>query len=356
MRSSGAVTRQGVICDPTMNMSLPNTGNRSHSSAERAGVVVLLTVLVNAFVMKPGLFVDQVVGGLVYGFILVLLALGLSIILGLLGVVNFAHGALFMVGAYLTHQIVVQWGFSFWVALIVVPLLVGVLGIIIERAVLQFIYDENPLIGLLATFGLALMLNEATRATWGGSPLSVPTPEALSAGFTLFTTTVARFRLFTVVVSVLTVVVVYLLIERTDFGLSVRAGVLDREMAELVGVNIHRRFVLMFFLGASIAGLGGVLRGTEVGMDLAMGDQFIILAFVVIVVGGIGSLFGSVVSGLLIGEAVFLTPLLLETLAIRTNIEALAIPGIGGLMPYLVMIVVLLVRPRGLFGQEGFLE
>lgn len=323
---------------------------------EIATAVVLLALLVNAFVMKPGLFVDQAVGGLVYGFILVLLALGLSIILGLLGVVNFAHGALFMVGAYLTHQVVVQWGVSFWVALVVVPLLVGVLGVVIERAVLQFIYDEDPLIGLLATFGLALMLNEATRATWGGSPLGVPTPEALSTGFDLFTTTVARFRLFTVVVSVLTVVAVYLLIERTDFGLSVRAGVLDREMAALVGVNIHRRFVLMFFLGASIAGLGGVLRGTEVGMDLAMGDQFIILAFVVIVVGGVGSLFGSVVSGLLIGEAVFLTPLVLGTLATRTNIEALAIPGIGGLMPYLVMIVVLLVRPRGLFGQEGFLE
>ncbi|MDS0295721.1 branched-chain amino acid ABC transporter permease [Halogeometricum luteum] len=319
-------------------------------------IVVLALLLANAFAMRPGLFVDQVVGGLVYGFILVLLALGLSIILGLLGVVNFAHGALFMLGAYLTFQVVVEWGLSFWVALFVVPLLVGALGIVIERTVLYRLYDETPLIGLLATFGLALMLDEATRAVWGASPLSVPTPEVLSSSFDLVITNVANFRLFTVLVSVCAITAVYLLIERTDFGLSVRAGVLDREMAELVGVNIPLRFVLMFFLGAATAGLGGVLRGTEVGMDIGMGDQFIILAFVVVVVGGVGSLFGSVISGLLIGEAVFVTPLVLSTLASRTNVAAFDISGIGGLMPYLVMIIVLLVRPRGLFGQEGFLE
>lgn len=333
-----------------------NPASEESSPGTMAFAAVLALLLVNAFAMRPGLFVDQAVGGLVYGFILVLLALGLSIILGLLGVVNFAHGALFMLGAYLTFQVVVAWGLSFWVALLVVPLLVGALGIAIERAVLHRLYDETPLIGLLATFGLALMLNEATRAIWGASPLSVPKPSVLSSSFDLIVTNVATFRLFTVIISVLTVAAVYLLIERTDFGLSVRAGVLDREMAELVGVNIPLRFVLMFFLGATTAGLGGVLRGTEVGMDVGMGDQFIILAFVVVVVGGIGSLFGSVVAGLLIGEAVFLTPLLLRTLAIRTSIPALDISGIGGLMPYLVMIVVLLVRPRGLFGQEGFLE
>ncbi|MCO8267042.1 MULTISPECIES: branched-chain amino acid ABC transporter permease [Haloferax] len=333
-----------------------NPTSEESSPAAIAVAVVLGLLLVNAFARRPGLFVDQLVGGLVYGFILVLLALGLSIILGLLGVVNFAHGALFMLGAYLTFQVVVEWGLSFWVALVVVPLLVGTLGIVIERTVLHRLYDETPLIGLLATFGLALMLDEATRAIWGASPLSVPTPPVLSSSFDLAVTGVANFRLFTVVVSVLTVAAVYMLIERTNFGLSVRAGVMDREMAELVGVNIPIRFVLMFFLGAATAGLGGVLRGTEVGMDIGMGNQFIILAFVVVVVGGIGSLFGSVVSGLLIGEAVFLTPLVLEQLAVATSIPALDISGIGGLMPFLVMIVVLLVRPRGLFGQEGFLE
>jgi branched-chain amino acid transport system permease protein len=200
------------------------------------------------------------------------------------------------------------------------------------------------------------MLNEATRAVWGARPLSVQTPAVLSGSVGLGVTTIARFRLFTVVVGAVTVLAVYLLIERTDFGLSVRAGVLDREMAEFLGVNIPVRFVLMFALGAGIAGLGGVLRGTEVGMDVGMGNQFIILAFVVVVVGGAGSLFGSVVAGLLIGEAVFLTPLVLQSVADATSVGALSVPGIGGVMPYVVMITVLLVRPRGLFGQEGFLE
>jgi len=317
---------------------------------------ILLVLLAHAFVMRPGLFVDQFVGGLVYGMILVLVALGLSIILGLLGVVNFAHGAFFMLGAYLTFQVVVQWGLSFWAALFVVPLLLAVVGFAIERAVLRHVYDENPLIGLLATFGLALMLTEATRAVWGGSPLSVPTPPVLQESLSLGVTTIARMRLFTVVVSVLVVAAVYLLIERTDFGLSIRAGVLDREMAEFLGVNIPLRFVLIFMLGAAIAGLGGVLRGTELGMDVAMGNQFIIITFVVVVVGGVGSLFGSVVSGLLIAEATYLTPLVLATLAETTNVAAINVSGIGGLMPFLVMIVVLLVRPRGLFGQKGFME
>jgi branched-chain amino acid transport system permease protein len=318
--------------------------------------VVVGALLVAAAVTRPGLFVDQAIGGLVYGVILVLIALGLSIILGLLGIVNFAHGALLMVGAYLTYQIVAVFGLSFWTALFVAPLAIGVLGVVLERVALQHLYDENPLIGLLATFGLSLMLTEATRAVWGGAPRGISGPAMLSGGVDLGVTTIAQFRLFTVVVGVGAVLCVYLLIERTEFGLSVRAGVLDREMAEFLGVNMPVRFMAMFFLGSALAGLGGVLRGTGSGMDLGMGNQFIILAFVVVAVGGIGSLFGSVVSGLLVGEAIYLTPLVLSTLATLTGIEAINIPGIGGLVPYLVMIVVLLVRPRGLFGQEGFLE
>ncbi|ELZ28759.1 branched-chain amino acid ABC transporter permease [Halogeometricum pallidum JCM 14848] len=317
---------------------------------------MLLLVTVLSAVTRPGLFVDQVLGGLVYGLILVLIALGLSIVLGLLGIVNFAHGALFMLGAYFSYQFMAVWGVSFWIALIAAPLVVGLVGVVIERGVLRYLYDEDPLNGLLATFGLSLMIGEATRAIWGGAPKSVAAPQILSKGMDLGITTVARIRLFTVLVAVIVIAAVYLLIERTDFGLSVRAGVLDREMAEFLGVNMNVRFISMFVLGATIAGLGGVLRGTAVGMDVAMDEQFIILAFVVVVVGGIGSLFGSVVAGLLIGGTAYLTPLYLSTLASITNIEAINVPGIGGLVPYLVMIVVLLVRPRGLFGQEGFLE
>lgn len=333
-----------------------SVGGHDLSPSEAAITVVVGVLLVVAFATRPGLFVDQAIGGLVYGVILVLIALGLSIILGLLGVVNFAHGAFVMVGAYVTYQVIAGFGLSFWTALVVAPLAIGLLGVVIERLVLQHLYDENPLIGLLATFGIALMLTEATRAVWGGAPRGVPIPRLLDGSVNLGVTTIALFRLFTVVVGVVAIVGVYLLISRTDFGLSVRAGVLDREMAEFLGVNMPLNFVVMFFLGSALAGLGGVLRGTEAGMDIGMGNQFIILAFVVVAVGGIGSLFGSVASGLLIGGAVYLTPVVLSALATLTGISAIHIPGIGGLVPYLLMIVVLLVRPRGLFGQEGFLE
>lgn len=342
-------------------MNHPSLGRLSSYARESSlvGVVVGIvigTLLAISFIVRPGLFVAQATGGLVYGMILVLIALGLSIILGLLGIVNFAHGALVMLGAYITFEIMAQIGLSFWVALVVAPIVVGLVGVLIERLVLRFVYDENPLIGLLATFGLALMLSEVVRAIWGGGPKGIQLPQVLNASADLGVTTIARFRLFTVVVGTFVVLAVFLLIERTDFGLSVRAGVLDREMAEFIGVNMPVRFATMFFIGSAIAGLGGILRGAEAGMDLGMANQFIILAFVVVAVGGIGSLFGSVVAGLLIGEAVYLTPLILSSLATVTGIEALAIPGIGGLVPFLVMIVVLLVRPRGLFGQEGFLE
>lgn len=318
--------------------------------------IVIAGLLVLSFAIQPGLFVDQATGGLVYGMILVLITLGLSIILGLLGIVNFAHGALVMLGAYLLFDIMAKIGISFWVALLVAPVVIGLVGIVIERVVLRFVYDEDPLVGLLATFGLSLIITQLVHAIWGGGPKGVALPSVLSASANLGVTTIARFRLFTVVVGTLAVLAVYFFIERTDFGLSVRAGVLDREMAEFLGVNMPIRFVAMFFVGSFIAGLGGVLRGAEVGMDLGMGEHFIILAFVVVAVGGIGSLFGSVFAGLLIGEAQYLTPVILQTLATVTGIGSLAVPGIDGLVPYLVMIVVLLVRPRGLFGQEGFLE
>ncbi|MFC6988075.1 hypothetical protein ACFQJD_03850 [Haloplanus sp. GCM10025708] len=169
-------------------------------------------------------------------------------------------------------------------------------------------------------------------------------------------TTVGTFRIFTVLVATVAVVAVYLLISRTDFGLTVRAGVQDDEMTEFLGVDLPLRFTAMFCLGAAIAGLGGVLRAAESGLGTGMGQTFVILAFVVVVVGGVGSLFGSVVSGILIGEATFMTPVVLTALSAATGVAAFDVSGIQGLVPYLVMITVLLVRPRGLFGEEGLME
>jgi branched-subunit amino acid ABC-type transport system permease component len=321
-----------------------------------AVVVVSVALLALAAVSQPGLFVDNLIGGLVYGMILVMIALGLALILGLMNVVNFAHGALFMLGAYVAYAIVASLNLSFWLALVVAPLAVGAVGVLMEVSVLRRLYDQEPIVGLLATFGLTLMIEEVVRAIWGSSPLQFDIPAALATSTNLGVTTISTFRLFIVAVSALTVVSVYLLVTRTNFGLSIRAGVQDAEMTEFLGVNLPIRFTAMFFLGATVAGLGGVLRGAEVGMQPSLGTSFIILTFIVVVVGGIGSLFGSVIAGLLIGETVFLVPIVMSSLAAATGIAALDIQGIGGLVPFLVMIVVLLVRPRGLFGQEGFLE
>jgi branched-subunit amino acid ABC-type transport system permease component len=334
---------------------LVDTLGRASPTAVATGVVAVV-LLVTAAVSQPGLFVDNAIGGLVYGMQLVMVALGLSLILGLMGVVNFAHGALFMLGAYFSFQLVAVWGLPFWVALLVVPIGVGVVGVAMEMTVLRPLYGQEPIIGLLATFGLTLMAEEATRAVWGAAPLSFEVPPVLATSTDLGVTQVGTFRLFAVAVSGLAVLAVYLLITRSEFGLTVRAGVQDGEMTEFLGANLPIRFTAMFFIGAAIAGLGGVLRGAEFGMGLSMAQQFVILAFVVVVVGGVGSLFGSVVAGILIGEAQFLTPTVLSSLAMVTGVEALAVPGVRRIVPYAVMIAVLLIRPRGLFGEEGFLE
>ncbi|WP_256296361.1 branched-chain amino acid ABC transporter permease [Haloarchaeobius salinus] len=320
-----------------------------------AVAVLTVVLLALAFAVEPGLFIDQAIGGLVYGMVLVLVTLGLSLILGLMGIVNFAHGAFFMLGAYLSYSVVVTLGLPFWAALILAPLVVGVVGVVLEMTVLRYLYGSDPIVSLLATFGLTMMIEEVIRAYWGTAPLEISRPAVLTRGTDLGVTTVPTYRLFLVGVAVVTILAVYLLISRTDFGLTVRAGVQDGEMTEFVGVNLPVRFTAMFFLGAALAGFAGVLYSAETGMRTTMGETFVILAFVVVVVGGVGSLFGSVVSGILIGVSAYLTPVVLTALAEVTNQPWLALQ-IRDLVPYLVMILILLYRPRGLFGEEGFLE
>lgn len=317
-----------------------------------AGVLLLG----NAAVQETGLFIDQAIGGLVYGMILVMISLGLALVLGLMGVVNFAHGALFMLGGYFAYAVMADYGLPFWAALLIAPVGVGIVGIVIEVVVLRRLYGKEPIIGLLATFGLTLMIEEAARFVWGASAVQPAKPEFLTGGTDLIVTQVGTYRLFTVAVSTISVAAVYYLITNTDFGLSVRAGVQDGEMTEFVGVNLPLRFTAMFFLGSAIAGLGGALRVVEFGIDPGAAEEFVLLAFVVVVIGGVGSIFGSVLAGLLVGWAQFLVPVVLSALAVVTGVSALNIEGISDLIPFAVMIAVLLVRPRGLFGEEGLLE
>ncbi|WP_148414056.1 branched-chain amino acid ABC transporter permease [Haloferax sp. KTX1] len=326
-------------------------------STPAVGVVIASALLfLLTFAVFPELFVQNLIGGVAYGMVLAIIALGLALILGLLGVVNFAHGGLFMLGAYGAYEIVVSQGLSFWAALVVIPIAVGLLGVAMEVSVLRRLYGKNPVIGLLATFGVFLMIEEATRARWGGTPLTFEIPAVLQGAIPLGVGQIATIRLLTVVVAAFIIVGIYSLMYRTDFGLTIRAGLQDREMAEFIGINIPMRFTIVFFLGSAIAGLAGVLRGAETGMDLSLGFEFVLLAFVIVIIGGVGSIFGSVVSGLLVGVSVFILPVTARALATVTGVDALNVAGIGGVVPYIVMLVVLLVRPRGLFGEEGLLE
>ncbi len=336
--------------------ALEGTRNPRVFAAAGALVVGSLVLLLIGLVRHPSLFVNNFIGGLVYGVILAMISVGLALILGLLGVVNFAHGALFMLGAYGAYEVVASQGMSYWTALLIVPLVIGVVGVAIEVGVLRHLYGQTPIIGLLATFGVALMLEEVARAQWGATPLSFDVPGVLKGSITIGLVQVTTVRLFTMVVGIVVVVGLYLFIHRTDFGLTIRAGVQNQEMAEFIGVDIPRRFTIVFFIGATLAGLAGVLRGGEVGMDLGMGFEFVLLAFVIVAVGGVGSIFGSVISAILVGLSVFLAPVTLRSLAEVTGIPALNIPGIGGFMPFAVLLAVLLIRPRGLFGEEGLLE
>lgn len=322
----------------------------------KATYTFLVLWLLGTLAWKPSLFTAQFISGFVYGMILVMIALGLALILGLMGVINFAHGSLFMFGGYFAFMITSQLGVNFWIALILAPLAVGVIGAAMEVLTLRPLYGEDPLTGLLLTFGLTLMFEESVRFFWGSTPKTYPTPQLFAQPVSLGVVSVPAFRLFTVVIGLLMVGLVYFLIVRTDFGLTIRAGVQDSEMTELVGVNLPIWFTAMFVIGAGLAGLAGVLRSASVGVYPGMGSTFIIITFVVIVIGGMGSFFGSIVGGLLVGWTQFLFPIMLNAAAAVTGIQALELPGISAILPFLVMIVVLLERPRGLFGEEGFLE
>ena len=283
----------------------------------------------------------QVFTGLVLGMIYVLLAIGLSLIFGLMTVVNFAHGALYMLGAYFGVLLLSQTK-SFWVALIVAPLMVGALGLLIERFLIRRLYGRSPDDPLLLTFGLSLILVEGVKVFWGKIGLTLDPPRALAGAVDLGFMTFPAYRLFLVAVIAAVLIALYFFLERTNIGLIIRAGSRDPLMVRALGINLGRVWLVVFGIGTGLAGLAGILAGPMRGAYAEMGVTMVIESFVVIVVGGMGSLLGAVVAGLLIGQVVGLTTLF--------------VPKLAEIMVFLVMAVVLLVRPSGLFGEAGLLE
>ncbi|HEY7204366.1 MAG TPA: branched-chain amino acid ABC transporter permease [Methylomirabilota bacterium] len=283
----------------------------------------------------------QVFTGLVLGMIYVLLAIGLSLIFGLMTVVNFAHGALFMLGAYL-GVFLLSYTKSFWVALIVAPLMVGALGLLMERFLIRRLYGRSPDDPLLLTFGLSLMLVEGVKVIWGKIGLTLDPPRALAGAVDLGFMSFPAYRLFLIAVTVAVLIGLYLFLGRTNIGLIIRAGSRDPLMVRALGIDLSRVWLVVFGIGTALAGLAGILAGPMRGAYAEMGVTMVIESFVVIVVGGMGSLLGAVVAGLLIGQVVGLTTLF--------------IPKAAEIMVFMVMAVVLLVRPSGLFGEAGLAE
>ncbi|MFI5325475.1 MAG: branched-chain amino acid ABC transporter permease [Candidatus Rokuibacteriota bacterium] len=283
----------------------------------------------------------QVFTGLVLGMIYVLLAIGLSLIFGLMTVVNFAHGALFMLGAYF-GVFLLTYTKSFWVALIVAPLMVGALGLLMERFLIRRLYGRSPDDPLLLTFGLSLILIEGVKVFWGKIGLTLDPPRALAGAVDLGFMAFPAYRLFLIAVTVAVLIGLYFFLGRTNIGLIIRAGSRDPLMVRALGIDLGRVWLVVFGIGTALAGLAGILAGPMRGAYAEMGVTMVIESFVVIVVGGMGSLLGAVVAGLLIGQVVGLTTLF--------------IPKAAEIMVFLVMAIVLLVRPSGLFGEAGLAE
>ena len=282
------------------------------------------------------LITSQVLNGIVLGFLYVLIAVGLSIIFGLLGLVDFAHGAFFALGAYFALTLRPHIG-DLWLILLS-PILVGCLGMIVERTLLKPLYNKEPLLGLIFTFGMALFTGEAIRTIWGsiGQPYDAPSVFSGFVDYGPILVTVYRLAVLGITVAIL--IGLWVFLEKTRMGNIIRAGSRDPDMVRLLGINIPRVFTFVFGLGCALAGLAGVLAAPLWSVDPSMGQNAIMPAFVVVVIGGLGSLRGAIVGGLMVGIAVALTIQFWP-------------PAAQAIM-YALMIVVLLVRPRGLLGER----
>lgn len=288
--------------------------------------------------MDLELILMQLFSGLALGAVLVLVALGLTIVFGMLGIVNFAHGALFMVGAYAGLWVAAQTG-SFWWALVVAPIAIGVLGMLIERFLIRPLYGRGPDDPLLLTFGLGYVLVESVRITFGTDGIPFSAPEALQGVVDLGVGYFPLYRLFVVGVVAVVLVLLWLALEKTRFGLIVRAGARDPLIMKVLGVDVSRLWLVVFGLGVGLTALGGVLAAPMRNVSPEMGTLVLAEAFVVTVIGGMGSLLGAVVAGLLVGVAVSMT--------------ALFAPEMATIVMFGLMALILLVRPQGLFGRAA---
>ena len=283
-------------------------------------------------------FLGQLLLGLVNGAFYALLSLGLAVIFGLLGIVNFAHGALYMLGAFAAWIMLDKVGINYWFALILAPLVVGVVGVVIERLFLRHLYKLDEIYGLLLTFGLTLIAEGIFRELYGVSGQNYPVPELLSGATNLGFMVLPNYRAWVVLVSLVVCIGTWYLIERTRLGAYLRAGTENAPLVQAFGINVPMMVMLTYGAGAALAALAGVLAAPIIQVNPLMGSNLIIVVFAVVVIGGMGSILGSVITGLGLG--------LVE------GMTRVFYPEASSIVVFVVMVLVLMVRPAGLFGKE----
>lgn len=284
-------------------------------------------------------FMGQLLLGLVNGAFYALLSLGLAVIFGLLGIVNFAHGALYMLGAFAAWIMLDKFGINYWYALFLAPLIVGVLGVVIERLFLKHLYKLDPLYGLLLTFGLALIAEGVFRELYGVSGQNYNVPELLSGATNLGFMVLPNYRAWVVLVSLAVCLGTWYLIERTRLGAYLRAGTENAQLVQAFGINVPLMVMCTYGAGAALAALAGVLAAPVIQVNPLMGSNLIIVVFAVVVIGGMGSILGSVISGLGLG--------LIE------GMTRVFYPEASNIVVFVIMVIVLMVRPNGLFGKDN---
>ena len=283
-------------------------------------------------------FLGQLMLGLVNGSFYAMLSLGLAVIFGLLGIVNFAHGALYMMGAYVAWLCLEKFGINFWAALVIAPLVVGALGVLVERTLLQRLYNIDPIYGLLLTFGLALIAEGIFRDQFGVSGQQYPVPEALQGATNLGFMVLPNYRGFVVAASLVVCLSTWFIIVRTRLGAYLRAGTENPKLVQAFGINVPVMVMLTYGAGAGLAALAGVLAAPVIQITPLMGSNLIIVVFAVVVIGGMGSILGSILTGLALG--------LIE------GLTKVFYPEASSIVVFVIMAIVLVIRPAGLFGKE----
>ena len=281
---------------------------------------------------------SQLLLGLVNGSFYAMLSLGLAVIFGLLNVINFSHGALYMMGAFLAYIGVTEYGLNYWMMLVLAPLAVGLFGIAVEKTMLRWLYKLDHLYGLLLTFGITLLLEGVFRSFFGVSGQTLNVPEQLQGAPNLGFMILPNYRAWVVAASLVVCLGTWFVIEKTKLGAYLRAGTENPKLVEAFGINVPRMVTLTYGFGVALAGLAGVLAAPVINVTPLMGSNLIIVVFAVVVIGGMGSILGSIITGLLLG--------------VIEGLTRVFYPEGSEVVVFVVMVIVLLLRPAGLFGKE----